>query len=79
MAKARKAKNPINLAFVDLEKAYDRVDRKALYETLNELGFGGETLKLIQHMYKNDSLQISVNGELTKQLFLTQGLRQGKV
>ena len=39
MSKSKKSKDPLYIAFIDLEKAYDRVDRKALCEPLNRLGF----------------------------------------
>ncbi len=35
-------------AFIDLEKAYDRVDRNALWSVLKIYGVGGQLLKGIQ-------------------------------
>ncbi len=39
-------------AFMDLEKAYDRVDREALWSVLRIYGVGGQLLKGIQAFYK---------------------------
>ncbi len=39
-------------AFMDLEKAYDRVDREALWSVLKIYGVGGELLKGIQAFYR---------------------------
>ncbi len=37
---------------MDLEKAYDRVDREALWSVLRIYGVGGKLLKGIQAFYK---------------------------
>ncbi len=39
-------------AFMDLEKAYDRVDREALLSMLKIYGVGGQLLKGIQAFYR---------------------------
>ncbi len=39
-------------AFMDLEKAYDRVDREALWSVLRIYGVGGQLLKGIQAFYR---------------------------
>ncbi len=38
-------------AFMDLEKAYDRADRGALWSVLKIYGVGGQLLKGIQAFY----------------------------
>ena len=35
-------------------------------------------LTLIESMYGNDSLLFMVNGQYTKELFLTRGVKQGR-
>ena len=52
--------------------------REALYKKLERIGFGGRTVKIIKSMYCNDSLRFLVNGKYTDQLWLTQGVKQGK-
>ncbi len=39
-------------AFMDLEKAYDRIDREALWSVLKIYGVGGQLLKGIQAFYR---------------------------
>ncbi len=39
-------------AFMDLERAYDRVDREALWSVLRIYGVGGQLLKGIQAFYR---------------------------
>ncbi len=42
-------------AFMDLEKAYDRVDRKRLWDTLRMYGVGGKLFDGINSLYENTS------------------------
>ena len=59
-------------------QAYDSVWRPALFAKLKHVGFGGKTLQLIQSMYRNDSVSFLINGHFTPQLWLSQGVKQGK-
>ena len=38
-------------AFVDLEKAYDAIDRSGMWQTLRVYGVGGKLLKTVQSFY----------------------------
>ena len=40
------------MAFCDLKKAYDSVNREILYKILGKVDFGGICLYLIQSMYR---------------------------
>ena len=51
LAAIRKAKSKghtISIAFCDIAKAYDSVNRELLYTKLDSLGFGGRVKSLIQ-------------------------------
>ncbi len=43
------------VAFMDFEKAYDKVDRKGLVDTLRVYGVGGQLLEGIRSFYDNAS------------------------
>ena len=75
--KAKASKTPLVLTFVDLAAAYDSVSRKSLFEAMNDLGLGGKVQQLIGSLYTNDAICFEVNGNPTKPLYLTQGVRQG--
>ena len=77
LTEAKLRKIDLYLSFIDLEKAYDRVSRTALFAKLRSLGFGGRVYDLIRDMYDGDSLFIQINGELCKAMFLTRGVKQG--
>ncbi len=51
-------------AFMDLEKAYDRVAREALWSVLRIYGVGGQLLKGIQAFYKEANACVRVGGEV---------------
>ncbi len=61
----------------DLEKAYDRVDREALWSVLKIYGVGGQLLKRIQAFYRDASVR--VGGELSKSFAVEVGVCQGCV
>ena len=66
-----KAKNQaVSLAFCDIAKAYDSVDRELMYCKLDAVGFGGRVKSLIQSMYYNDCVRVRLgNGLLSLLLF----------
>ncbi len=48
---------------MDLEKAYGRVDREALWSVLNIYGVGGRLLKGMQAHYREANACVRVGGE----------------
>ena len=77
LAKAAAHGDKTHLAFLDLQKAYDTVDRGTLWTKLKGLGFGGRFLASIQSFYHGDFISSSVGGISTKKVFLGRGVRQG--
>ena len=73
LAKNRKS----HLAFLDITKAYDSVDRSVLWGKMRKLGIGGKFLKSVQSMYDGDYVTCKSNGSTTAPVFLGRGLRQG--
>ena len=74
----RKNRNlPTYIAFVDLEKAFDRVDRNLLLYKLKSMGFGGKMFNIIQSLYSNCQACVNVNGHLTNFFPSEYGVRQG--
>ena len=67
------------LAFVDLEKAYDRVPRDKLWECLREYGVDEELLRAIQALYKQSTACVRVGGIKSTPFTVGVGLRQGCV
>ncbi len=53
-------------AFTDLKKAYDRVDREALWSVLYIYGVGGQLLKGIQAFYREANACVRVGEEFSE-------------
>ena len=67
----------VHLAFLDLLKAYDTVDRPTLWKKLAKMGIGGKFLRSIQSLYDGDYVKCEVGGLSTGPVYLGRGLRQG--
>ena len=63
---AKKEKRDIHMAFVDLRKAYDRVNRDKLWESLSELNLEEKSILLLKNLYKNQVRRTQTVGGLTK-------------
>ncbi len=61
---------------MDLEKAYDRVDREALWSVLRIYGVGGQLLKGIQAFYRGTNTCVRVGEELSESFTVEVGVRQ---
>ena len=66
-------------AFMDLEKAYDRVDREAMWDVLRLYGVGGKLLRAVKSFYIGSKACVRVGNELSEWFPVKVGLRQGCV
>ena len=72
-------KKRVYLAFMDLEKAYDRVDRSAMWQVMRIYGIGGKVLRSIMSFYDEGKACVRVGGVVSDSFEVTVGLRQGCV
>jgi len=66
-------------AFIDLEKASDRIDWKALWDVLRMYGVGGRLLSGVKAFYKGANACVKVNGKVVESFRIHGGVRQGCV
>ena len=66
-------------AFVDLEKAFDRVPRKVLWWALWKVGVPEWIVRLIQVMHQNVRSQVRVNNLFSDVFDVQVGVHQGSV
>ena len=59
---------------VDLEKAYDRVDRELLWKVLRTYG---ELMRAVRSLYDNSKASVSVRWQKSDWFGVRQGVRQG--
>ena len=67
------------MAFVDLEKAFDRVPRKVIWWALRKLGVEEWIVRLVQGMYANARSQVRVGEGFSKEFEVKVGVHQGSV
>ena len=63
--------------FIDLHKAYDSVPREALWVALKKLRVPDEVVKLIASFHHRMQANICLDGSVSEQLEVINGLRQG--
>jgi len=66
-------------AFLDVRKAYDRVWRKGMWQVLEELGYGGSLLRIIQALYKDLGTVLQLGSIESRRVSIRVGLKQGCV
>ena len=65
------------MAFVDLEKAYDNVNRIKLWKVLEEYDVKGRLLKAVQAMYEDGKASVRVGDRESEWFGMYKGVRQG--
>ena len=66
-------------AFVDLEKAFDRVPRKVLWWAMRKVGVDEWIVRLVQAMYNNARSRVRVGSEYSEEFEVGVGVHQGSV
>lgn len=77
--KMREKKKSVYVAFMDLEKAYDRVDREAMWQVMRVYGLGGRVLRGIMSFYEDGRACVRVGEKMSESFEVKMGLRQGCV
>ena len=65
------------LGFLDLEKAYDRVNRGKLFDILKRYGIGCKFVEVIENIYKGSEVKFIWKGVETEWVETKSGVRQG--
>ena len=76
----RKAGIPLFLCFIDIQKAYDSVDRSLLWQVLSHLGVPPQMIAVIREFHDGMKACVrSSDGTCSKPFEVNKGLRQGCV
>ena len=65
------------MGFIDLEKAYDRVDREALWQMLRIYDVGDKLLSRIKSIYVENLACVRVKGSAMKEYDLNEVRKEG--
>ena len=66
-------------AFIDLEKAFDRVPRKVLWRAIRVVGAPEWIAVIVQAMYNGAKSKVRVNGSCSDEFEVKVGVDQGSV
>ena len=78
--KAREFNTPLYLAFVDLRKAYDCVNREALWKVLEKrYQLPGKILRILRALHDGTVGAVRAYGKVSVEFGITAGVRQGDV
>ncbi|KAJ0445561.1 putative RNA-directed DNA polymerase [Helianthus annuus] len=77
MEKYREKRRDLHMVFIDLEKAYDRVPRRLIWESLEGRGVPGKYIDLIRDMYDRTVTRVRVPVGDTESFPVEVGLHQG--
>ena len=71
-------KKRLYCAFLDFEKAFDKVERAFLWQKLLDQKINGKILKVIKNLYENAKSCITVNNNVSDFFQVNIGVRQGE-
>ena len=71
--------SPIILNFVDFQKAFDSVDRNALWNILRVYGKPRKIINIISNLYEDSECMVLVDGEPTDPFKVKTGMRPGGI
>ena len=67
----------MNMAFVNLEKAFNRVSRRVIWWAFRKLGLEQWLVGLIWSMYENASTRVCIGCNLSEEFIVKRGVHQG--
>lgn len=67
----------VGLFSIDQEKAFDRIDHRYLFSTLEAFGFGKKFISWIKLLYFGATVMLKVGGGLSRPVPVQRGIRQG--
>ena len=77
--KCREQKRDLLIMFIDLTKAFDTVNRQALWRILSKCGCPEKFINIVKQLHDDMVGSVSVHGETTEKFGITTGVKQGCV
>ena len=77
MEKAREQRQDLYIAFVDLAKAFDTVNRESLWRVMSKCGCPPKFMDIIKGFHTGMSACVSAGGLVSDPFEVTVGVKQG--
>lgn len=77
--KSLEQNSPLCIAFVDISKAFDSVNRNLLFKILERLNCPLKLLQILKSLHESTSASVYIEGEATKSFEVKTGVKQGCV
>jgi len=74
---ATQSNEPVSLALIDQEKAFDRVSHDYLWKVLKKFKFPRRFIRTLRHFYEDQQKQIYVNGYCSDVIITSRSVPQG--
>ena len=79
LEKTREQHRDVFIAFVDLSKAFDSVDRELLWSVLKRCGCPPRFIRIIRGLHDGMRLRVRYGGDVSEPFAVTRGVKQGCV
>jgi retron-type reverse transcriptase len=70
---------PVDVVFLDFQKAFDKVPHKRLIESLRDIGIKGKLLSWIEEWLKGRKQRVVINGKASEWIEVESGVPQGSI
>jgi len=70
---------PVDVVFLDFQKAFDKVPHKRLIERLRDIGIKGKLLSWIEEWLKGRKQRVVINGKASEWIEVESGVPQGSI
>ena len=70
---------PLYQVFVDLTKAFDTVNRDALWKVMGKLGCPPIFVHMLKELHRDMKGRVSFNGQLSEEISIDNGVKQGDI
>ena len=77
--KTEEYNQPLCLAFVDYEKAFDSIETWAVLQSLQRCHIDHRYIEVLKCLYENATMSVRIQDQYTKPIQLQRGVRQGDV
>ncbi len=77
LEKRRRTFKKTAMAFIDIKKAYDLVDRDILWKVMAKQKFGDHLIGFLKEVYRGNTTRVQMNGIETDDIPINLGLKQG--